>query len=726
MEITMKNTKVSIIMPVYNAAEHLRETMDCLINQTLKEIEIICVDDGSTDESLDILHEYAARDHRIVVLHQKNLYAGVARNTGFDRASGEFVIFLDSDDLFALDLLEKTYLQGKKEKADIVLFDANFFNSKTGESIEKDYLFRKDFVKWKNVFSRRDIPDHIFTITTPCPWTKLYSKKFIVDHKLKFQDLRHSNDVFFVLSSLALAERITYVDEKLVLYRVNQEKNLQHTKALDPTLFLTAYEAVYDLLNEHGIYEEVKRSFIHVVLSGCVYNLDTVHDHEGKKKIYCAIESEEFKKMNLLSYPKEYYLNQGNYNRIRTVPNILKFMKNRDRNSENTGLHILHANQTSDEVFVSVIIPVYNTGKYVKQCLDSIENQTLKNIEIICIDDGSTDESLAILEKEAEEDSRISVYSEKNSGQSVARNGGLKNAIGKYVYFMDSDDILELNALEKLYTQAERSSLDILYFDGVCFYDDIDEASLDQNLDYYKRRQWYSAIYHGIQLMCAMEKNREFRVSPCLQLIRRDFLIKNRLQFEEGLIHEDNLFTFQTMLSADRVSHLQEPLFRRRYRKASTMTQKTSFEHVYGYFKCFLENNGLVGKIQLPDEEKMLVTAWLRRLLCNARDKYLQLDFEERESIRGLELREKMQFELYIVDWFRERRKVLEEKNKVRTAEQRAREAEKRAREAEKKVREVEKKAREAVAAVKNTETFKIGAAIVKVPRKIKQIIVRL
>ena len=134
----------------------------------------------------------------------------------------------------------------------------------------------------------------------------------------------------------------------------------------------------------------------------------------------------------------------------------------------------------------------------------------------------------------------------------------------------------------------------------------------------------------------------------------------------------------------------------------------------------------MVGKIQLPDEEKMLVTAWLRRLLCNARDKYLQLDFEERESIRGLELREKMQFELYIVDWFRERRKVLEEKNKVRTAEQRAREAEKRAREAEKKVREVEKKAREAVAAVKNTETFKIGAAIVKVPRKIKQIIVRL
>mgnify|MGYP000223181836 CR=1 FL=1 len=115
----MKNTKVSVIMPVYNAAEYLRDTMECLINQTLEEIEVICVDDGSTDKSLDILNEYAMQDNRILVLPQKNLHAGVARNTGLNRASGEFVIFLDSDDLFALDLLEKTYFQGKKEKADI-------------------------------------------------------------------------------------------------------------------------------------------------------------------------------------------------------------------------------------------------------------------------------------------------------------------------------------------------------------------------------------------------------------------------------------------------------------------------------------------------------------------------------------------------------------------------------------------------------------------------------
>ena len=138
----------------------------------------------------------------------------------------------------------------------------------------------------KEVFSRKDIPDRLFTITTTCPWTKLYSRKFIEKYKLRFQNLRHSNDVYFVLSSLALAERITYLNEKLVYYRVNQTKSLQSLKATNPTLFFDAYEAVYKLLNERHIYEELEKSFITTVLSGCVFNIDTVHSNDAKRKIY--------------------------------------------------------------------------------------------------------------------------------------------------------------------------------------------------------------------------------------------------------------------------------------------------------------------------------------------------------------------------------------------------------------------------------------------------------
>ena len=202
-----------------------------------------------------------------MVLSQKNLHAGVARNNGIDHASGEYMIFLDADDLFELELLEKTYKQGIQQDADIVLFDADYFNTETGERLVQNHLLRTELLDGKEVFSRKDIPDRLFTITTTCPWTKLYSRKFIEKYKLRFQNLRHSNDVYFVLSSLALAERITYLNEKLVYYRVNQTKSLQSLKATNPTLFFDAYEAVYKLLNERHIYEELEKSFITTVLS---------------------------------------------------------------------------------------------------------------------------------------------------------------------------------------------------------------------------------------------------------------------------------------------------------------------------------------------------------------------------------------------------------------------------------------------------------------------------
>ena len=116
---------------------------------------------------------------------------------------------------------------------------------------------------------------------------------------------------------------------------------------------------------------------------------------------------------------------------------------------------------------VSVIIPIYNTGKYLKQCMDSIINQSLKGIEIICVNDGSTDNSLDILK----EYSNIKIINQKNQGLSIARNTGLKYANGEYIYFCDSDDFLQLDALENLYLFAKHNNLDVLYFDGIAFFE---------------------------------------------------------------------------------------------------------------------------------------------------------------------------------------------------------------------------------------------------------------
>ena len=147
------------------------------------------------------------------------------------------------------------------------------------------HLLRTDLIGDNEVFSRQTTPDFLFQVTTPCPWTKLYRKEFVIKKNLHYQNLKYSNDVFFVLASLAVAEKITYVDDILVHYRVNQTKNLQSLKKDDPTLFFKAYEEIYDLLHKENIYSDLEKSFITSVLSGCVYNIDTVNTQEAKTKV---------------------------------------------------------------------------------------------------------------------------------------------------------------------------------------------------------------------------------------------------------------------------------------------------------------------------------------------------------------------------------------------------------------------------------------------------------
>ena len=148
-----RTPKVSVIIPVYNVEDYLCKCLDSLINQTLKSIEIICVDDGSTDRSLEVLKKYAIKDERVFVIQQKNNHAGVARNRGLEIARGEYVIFLDSDDYFEEELLWDAYSSAIETKADVVLFDAQKFDSQTGEHNTEYHYLKQQFLPQERVFS---------------------------------------------------------------------------------------------------------------------------------------------------------------------------------------------------------------------------------------------------------------------------------------------------------------------------------------------------------------------------------------------------------------------------------------------------------------------------------------------------------------------------------------------------------------------------------------------
>ena len=153
---------VSVIVPVYNSEKYLRECVDSILGQTFENIEVIFVDDGSDDNSLDILHEYEKQDSRIKVIQNKHCGGGAARNTGIENAHGEYIMFFDSDDYMESQLIEKAYNKCKSENADITVFSVRFWHEATGAVTDEVCGLRTENLPDKQVFSWRDMPRFIF------------------------------------------------------------------------------------------------------------------------------------------------------------------------------------------------------------------------------------------------------------------------------------------------------------------------------------------------------------------------------------------------------------------------------------------------------------------------------------------------------------------------------------------------------------------------------------
>ena len=646
-------TKVSIIIHVYNAEKYLGKCLESLLSQTLQEMEIICVDDGSSDGSPEILKRFQERDGRVRILTQENQYAGAARNNGMKEAQGEYLLFLDADDFFENTLLEKVYNQGKKMEADIVLFGAKQYNDKTGIVSPASWYFKRDALPRENPFSGKTENTDVFAIVTPAPWTKLFRREFVEKQGLSFQGLQNSNDVYFVLTALALAEKITYVDEELVFYRVGMKGSLQGSKSLHPDCFIEAYAGVYHELQRRGIYERYEEGFMNILLSGCAHNLRTVTDWELRRRICERMAEPEFAEMGLMERREEYFRRKEDFVFVNGILNAFEWEAQHQKRLLPTDPVIIRKAENDIGIpRVSVIIPVYNVEKYLRECLDSIVNQTLREIEIICVDDGSTDGSPEILREYGEKDCRITIISQENRGISSARNHGADIASGEYFYFMDGDDILERDALSRLYQLSEEKSLDVLYFDGESFFETEELKEIKKNyITYYARKGDYSRVMTGPQMLHEMIAMDEYRSSLCLQFISSVHYRQENLRFEEGIIGEDNIFTFQCIMPAHRVYHIKEAFFHRRVRGNSVMTSAGKFEQVYGFFAGYLAIERAFRDNQLNQEDAEGLSMLVRMRLRLTRKLYHDLEPEYKLCFEALKPEEKTYFLMLVKDY---------------------------------------------------------------------------
>lgn len=263
-----------------------------------------------------------------------------------------------------------------------------------------------------------------------------------------------------------------------------------------------------------------------------------------------------------------------------------------------------------NEPKVSIIIPVYNTAEYVRQAVESITEQTLREIEIIVVNDGSTDDSLQILQELAGQDARIQVYSQENKGLSVTRNIGLSHARGNYVYFMDSDDLLETDALELCYNKCINDKLDFVFFDATSFSDDGND--LNGRFDYRRTEGLAEQIYLGTEILKIQLQRYEFKSPVWLNFICRKFLITHQLSFYPDILHEDQLFTALLYLRARQVNFIHRTFFKRRVRKDSIMTRKFTWKNLEGYLTV---SDELLAYAKANRKVRPLVDLFLNQML---------------------------------------------------------------------------------------------------------------
>ena len=391
----IKNPLISVIIPVYNAERYLSQCLDTVINQTLKDIEIICVDDGSTDKSLEILKTYQKRDNRIVVLQQENKHAGIARNTGLKIAKGKYLSFLDSDDWFELTMLEEMYNQAEKDQSDVVVCEYFVYD----DNLKKElfvFNIEKDFQNLSS-FSFKDMPHKLNGICNSNPWTKLFKRELFIQNQLQFNDSICFNDYSCVITALAIANKISILKKPLIHYRSVQKYNLTNTVTSTHRMdaLLSSMQSLYLNFQRLNIYNLYKNWFI-----------------KKTRNAFKNYKNNEYDKIKKANLPAEIF-------------------------------DMIYA-----QPLVSIIIPTYNTKpEYLDECINSLLNQTYKNIEIIIIDDKSDKYDYDYITMKSPKIKLVK--NEINLGCSKNVQKGFKLATGEYIVKVDSDDYIDTTMISK-------------------------------------------------------------------------------------------------------------------------------------------------------------------------------------------------------------------------------------------------------------------------------------
>ena len=312
------NPRISVLIPVYNVSEFLENALNSLLNQTFSDIELICVNDGSTDNSLEILNDFSKKDSRVKIINKENGGCGSARNRALDEATGDYVYFFDPDDELELDALEKLYKNAIYNDSDMVVFKANVLKDNKVTNFRSYFNFNR-ILKNKN-FNRYSFDYHEVKSSVLnsgfAPWSKLYKKEFLDKHDDFLFDLGIAfDDVPFHVKSIVRAKKMSFVNEFLYHYRIDNLNSVNHTSSNGFDIF-KIIDIVENFLKSEEVFEELKPEYCRFVIEHILYYIINTDSEK-----YFAMAKEKFSQIDEESIPED----RVKYDLVMNIEDYLEF-----------------------------------------------------------------------------------------------------------------------------------------------------------------------------------------------------------------------------------------------------------------------------------------------------------------------------------------------------------------------------------------------------------------
>ena len=500
----MENELISIIVPIYNVENYLRECLDSIQNQTYKKFECIMVNDGSTDSSQQIAEEYLT-DSRFKLINQSNKGLSGARNTGIShiREESTFVAFVDSDDYIYPDFLE-TLIEHIEDDVDIIegmieCFHAEIKVDDVCHNFEKQILITKDEKLRK--FALNELRVSVFP--------KLFRKSLLTE------------DFFpkgWIFEDLAVVPELVshsgkWIKLPKVIYGYRVRPNSITTKE-----FSEEKLDVFKIFGKYDLFFKDESDVTKLLVEKIKYLHLNYHDIEfvPEDSQYKSLYKEE--KEKILSQIEEYEKGE----------------------------------------LISIIVPIYNVENYLRQCLDSIMSQTHQNFECLLINDGSPDNSADICREYVEKDSRFKYFEKENGGVSSARNLGIECSGGAYITFIDADDWVDSDYLEVLYNALIDENADIsvstykrFEMGDNCWYVHAFQRGYDKKVFTNKK------LMDELLFLDGFDNSYRF---VCGKLVRK-YLLDNIAFNEMTTLGEDMEFWFKIYMVSDRVVYVNKETY---------------------------------------------------------------------------------------------------------------------------------------------------------------------